>query len=199
MKRKARWIIFSILLLFFIVITILLLSDKLYNFDTYIYNLLISFESKNLTSYFKIITVFANTKTIIILLVLSLFLKSKDSLYLVITVIISTIINQVLKYLIQRPRPILINKIVESGYSFPSGHAMASVSFYGFIIYLIIESNLNIKIKWITSILLTILIISICLSRIYLGVHFASDVIAGVLLSSSLLLITTYILKGKRI
>ena len=179
--------------------TILLLSDKLYNFDTYIYNLLISFESKNLTSYFKIITVFANTKTIIILLVLSLFLKSKDSLYLVITVIISTIINQVLKYLIQRPRPILINKIVESGYSFPSGHAMASVSFYGFIIYLIIESNLNIKIKWITSILLTILIISICLSRIYLGVHFASDVIAGVLLSSSLLLITTYILKGKRI
>lgn len=199
MKTKARWIILSILLLTFIVITILLLSDKLYNFDKYIYNLLISFESKNLTSYFKIITVFANTKTIIILLVLSLFLKSKDSLYLVITVIISTIINQVLKYLFQRPRPILINKILESGYSFPSGHAMASVSFYGFIIYLIIESNLNIKIKWITSILLTILIISICLSRIYLGVHFASDVIAGVLLSSSLLLITTYILKGKRI
>lgn len=199
MKTKTRWITLSVLLLFFIVITILLLSDKLYDFDTYVYNLLISFESKNLTSYFKIITVFANTKTIIILLGLSLFFKKKEALYLNLTVIISTIINQVLKYLFQRPRPILINKIVETGYSFPSGHAMASVSFYGFIIYLIIESHLNKKIKWITSILLTILIISICISRIYLGVHFASDVIAGVLLSSSLLLITTYILKGKRI
>ncbi|MDD4187241.1 MAG: phosphatase PAP2 family protein [Bacilli bacterium] len=201
MKTKTRWIILSILLFAFIVITILLLTDKIYSFDTFFYNFLISFKSQNLTNYFKIITIFANTETIIILLVLSLltlFFKKKDALYLTITIIISTIANQLLKYIFQRPRPILINKIIATGYSFPSGHAMASTSFYGFIIYLIINSNLNKKIKWITNILLTLLIISICLSRVYLGVHYASDVIAGVLLSSSLLLVITYILKGKK-
>ncbi len=198
MRDKNRWIILGLCLVICIVITILLFNEKIYILDNKFYNILINFKSKKLTYYFKFITKFADTITIIILSIISLltlFLKRKESLYLVGTIIISTIVNQSLKHLFLRPRPIDINMIIETGYSFPSGHSMASVSFYGFIIYLIFISELNSKTKWIINTLLTLLIISICLSRIYLGVHYLSDVIVGALLSLSLLLVITYYIK----
>lgn len=198
MKEKSIWIILSLCLGLFIVITILLFNGKIIVFDNHVYNYLINFESDFLTSYFKFITKFANTITIFILCglsLLTLFFKKKSSLYLVGTVLISTIINLGLKHSIARIRPQNINMIIETGYSFPSGHAMASVSFYGFLIYLIINSKLSAKLKWLSNIFLLILIINICLSRIYLGVHYASDVICGILISISLLLTVTYILK----
>ncbi len=190
MKTKRILIPIIISLIIFIVIIIMLLNGKISNFDNNFYNLLMIVESDLLTNYFKIITKLADVITIVILLILSLvfFYKKKESFYLLITIIISTIINFLLKYIFSRPRPVNINKIIETGYSFPSGHAMASVTFYGFLIYLIIKSKLSLKIKWITSILLTLIIFSICISRVYLGVHYISDVLAGVFLSTSLLL-----------
>ena len=194
MKEKSKWIILGVCLGLFIVIAIFLFNGKIDSFDNKVYDFLISFKSNGLTSYFKLITKLANTIIIIIfcIVILILFYKKKQSIYLVGTVIISTIINQTLKHLITRPRPVGINLITETGYSFPSGHAMASVTFYGFIIYLIINSNLPSKLKWIITFLLTFIIINICLSRIYLGVHFASDVGCGALLAISLLLIVTF-------
>ena len=196
MKKNIRWILLGLNILLFIVITINLFNGKIYAFDNVIYKFLINFESNNLTAFFKIITTFADTIVIIILCVILLsvlIIKKKDPLILVGTIVSSTVINQLLKYIISRPRPLNINKIIETGYSFPSGHAMASVSFYGIIIFLIIKSNLSVYLKWIISVLLTLLIINICISRVYLGVHYVSDVVGGLLLSSSLLLIITYV------
>ena len=113
-------------------------------------------------------------------------------------VTISTFINLILKFSFARNRPLDISLIIETGYSFPSGHAMNSTTFYGFIIYLIIKSKMSKLFKWICSSLLVLLIINICLSRIYLGVHFASDIICGVLLSICLLLIIIYVFKNMR-
>ena len=84
-----------------------------------------------------------------------------------------------LKYIFQRPRPLfpLLNEA--RGLSFPSGHAFISFSFFGLIIYIIYEEMKNVWLKWSLIFLISCLILCIGLSRIYLRVHYASDVIAG--------------------
>ena len=113
-----------------------------------------------------------------------------------INVLICFLLNQGLKLLFSRPRPIDINLITESGYSYPSGHSMMSMAFYGLLIYFISNSKLSNWKKYTLNILLSILVLLIGFSRIYLGVHFASDVIAGFSLSLAyLILFTSYINK----
>ena len=82
-----------------------------------------------------------------------------------------------LKLIIQRPRPDEYRIIDASGYSFPSGHSMISMAFYGFIIYLICKYVNNKILKYFLIGLLGSLIILIGVSRVYLGVHYVSDVL----------------------
>lgn len=84
-----------------------------------------------------------------------------------------------LKQLFGRPRPDVPLVFKAEGLSFPSGHALFSVSFYGLLIYIIYKSVGNKWLKWISIILLTITLFIIGFSRVYLRVHYASDVIAG--------------------
>lgn len=197
MKTKTKYTILLINILLIILMVILLVNNKLEFFDNYFYNTLMLIKSNFVSNYFKIITKLADPIVLVILSIIALLLNKRPLYYLVGLISVSTLLNSLLKQTIKRVRPININMIIEKGYSFPSGHSMASVSFYGFIIYLIYKSNLSSKLKLIVNTILSIIIISICLSRIYLGVHFASDVIVGVIISSSLILITT-IIKEKR-
>ena len=96
--------------------------------------------------------------------------------------ILITLLNILLKNIVQRPRPIDYRLIEEVGYSFPSGHSMISMAFYGFIIFLIFRYGKN-KNKVFWEVLLGIIIFLIGISRIYLGVHYASDVVAGFLIA----------------
>ena len=111
--------------------------------------------------------------------------------------VIITILNQLFKFIFERPRPTEYRIITETGYSFPSGHSMVSMAFYGFIIYLIYKKVNNKYIKWLVISILSLLIVSIGISRIYLGVHYTSDVLAGFLISISYLII--YIKYTKKI
>ena len=106
------------------------------------------------------------------------------------------ILNVGLKLIFMRERPFELMIITEDGYSFPSGHAMASLGFYGFIIYLIWNMKCKKKFKVLTTVLLSFLIILIGISRIYLGVHYASDVLAGYLVSVAYLIV--YVQWAKR-
>ena len=87
----------------------------------------------------------------------------------------------VVKHIVQRPRPEGIALIEETGYSFPSAHTMGSVVFYGFIIFLIWKYLKNKPLKISFTVLLSIFAILIGYTRVYLGVHYASDVLAAIL------------------
>ena len=119
--------------------------------------------------------------------------NKKIGLSIFMNLVTITGLNQILKHILQRPRPTEFRIIEETGYSFPSGHSMVSAAYYGFIIYLIYKMVENKKIKWTLITILSLLVISIGISRIYLGVHYTSDVIAGFLISISFLVIYTSI------
>ncbi len=116
-------------------------------------------------------------------------LNKKIGISIFSNLVIVTILNQLLKAILQRPRPTEYRIVEETGYSFPSGHSMVSMAFYGYLIYLIYKYVKNKYIKWISIVLLSILVCSIGISRIYLGVHYTSDVLGGFLISMSYLVI----------
>ena len=123
-------------------------------------------------------------------IILFFFIKDKKiSISIIVNLVLITVINQLLKFILRRPRPIDFRIVNETGFSFPSGHSMVSMAFYGFLIYLIYKNIKNKYLKYILMSLLFILIILIGISRIYLGVHYTSDVLAGFLISISYLII----------
>jgi len=99
-----------------------------------------------------------------------------------------------LKVLIARARPDgLIPVIIETSYSFPSRHAVAAVALYGFIAFFLAREYPEHARKIAAA--ATVLILSIGFSRLYLGVHFPSDVIAGFALGGAWLLIGIWIVR----
>lgn len=145
----------------------------------------------NVTPIMKGITWCGSAFCLILVSFLSFFIfkNKKTSIFVWINLISITILNQVLKFILHRPRPTDFRIIEESGYSFPSGHSMASMAFYGFLIYLIYKKINNKYLKWGLICFLSILILFIGISRIYLGVHYTSDVLAGFLISVAYLIL----------
>ena len=186
-----------IALILFIIWSILVITNNVSWFDNWVYDALISMKSDGLTTFMKIVTAASNVKVMIVLAgisLLTLIWKRKESLYMVGTLGLSTIINLILKNIIRRDRPLHLRLVEESGFSFPSGHAMGSSAFYGSIIVLIKHSKLDKKYKYLSYIFLSLLIFLIGISRIYLGVHYPSDIIGGWLIGFVLLNILDYLL-----
>lgn len=187
-KFKQKIIILSCI---FIIWTILVITNSLTLFDDKIYQFIISFQNDTLTNIMKVITSFANPLTIVSLCLaslLSLIWKYKASIYLIIITIISTVFNFLTKNIVLRNRPNHLRLIEETGYSFPSGHAMGSIAFYGFIIFLLSKSKINKNLKIFLSVIIGLTIFLIGISRIYVGVHYPSDIIGGFLLGYIILI-----------
>ena len=87
--------------------------------------------------------------------------------------------------------------IEEDGFSFPSGHSMLAIGIYGFLMFLIYKSNLEKKYKTILMTLLTIIIVVVGLTRMYLGVHYPSDIIGGYLIIGAYLIVFISIINEK--
>jgi undecaprenyl-diphosphatase len=99
-----------------------------------------------------------------------------------------------LKYIFHRSRPLTPLLKVAKGFSFPSGHAMMSFTFYGLLIAIVWRSTLALWLKWVLTVILSFLIFAIGLSRVYLRVHYASDVLAGYCIGCMWLLLALWIL-----
>ena len=150
--------------------------------------------SPGLTGIMKVLSHMAGPPVLIIgSLLLSILIRQRQKwLSIFLNLSISVTLNLGLKQIYARPRPAIITALVtESGFSFPSGHSMGSAAFYGFIIYLIAQSDLKPAIKRAVSAMIVALIGLIGFSRIYLGVHYLSDVAGGFLVSSVYLVVFT--------
>lgn len=106
-------------------------------------------------------------------------------LYLALGTGTASLLNSLVKLLVARPRPDeALRLAIETSMSFPSGHTMAAMSFYGLLIYLLWRTSAGrLPGRRLWTALLGLLILGIGLSRIYLCVHYATDVLAGVALS----------------
>ncbi len=89
------------------------------------------------------------------------------------------LLNTVLKYLVQRPRPDGFRLISETGYSFPSGHSMVAMAFFGLLIWMVWRYHRHDVMRTVWCVVFGLVIVMVGVSRIYLGVHYASDVLAG--------------------
>lgn len=195
-KNIIKWILCAITAILAIVITINVKNGKILELDLNIYK----FFSENiindkLTPIVKVITHIGGAKIVFVLTVLAIILIKglKNKLFLLTGIVGTAGLNVVLKHIVQRERPNINRLIPEKGYSFPSGHSMMSMAFYGMLIFLIFKYVKNTALKWTLIVILTILLSTIGITRIYLGVHYPSDVIGGFLVSLTYLFILTEI------
>lgn len=180
-----------ILLSMVVILTLLVLNNYLKPIDDFVYNLISFINNDYFISFNKFITNLGDALFIIIVLIILLtyLLINKDKINFINTfllVIISAIITLTLKNIFAVRRPNINQLIFIDGYSYPSGHSLNS-----FVFYKNISNILNNKIVKIIS---CILLFLIGLSRIYLGVHNFSDVVAGMLIGYLVLSVDSYIL-----
>lgn len=170
-------------------------NGSIVQFDTTIIHFVQGAEAPWLTKVMKVFTTIGSTKAVIaisaITLGLLLYFRQKVQTILFLIVIGGTAaLNLVLKLFFQRARPDL-NRLIEiSGYSFPSGHTMMATSLY-IILAFILWRNARKPGRILYGISAIFMISMICISRIYLGVHYPSDIVGGISASTFWLLIAT--------
>ena len=177
-----------------VILTFLFLSQGYTNilkpFDLKIISYIQSLENEYLTVFYKMITIIADTyqsAIITILLVTFLYFKKhyREALFLAITMTTCGLAMPLLKNIFRRERPNFYRLIEISGYSFPSGHTTSATTMYLTlaIILLSIMKKLN---KYFVFSIAVLGIVIIGSSRIYLGVHYPTDVMAGICLGISI-------------
>lgn len=139
----------------------------------------------NWITFFQIVTMLGSYLGFLITFIIVFAKNKKLSLALAITFIVSAIINHLLKSIVSRARPFdtytdIINYGDEDGYSFPSGHSVCAGIFATFLFYTLISSTRN---KWtiaLVTISISLVAMLVALSRMFLGVHYLTDTIAGI-------------------
>ncbi len=190
--KNLKWIILFICLIGFCALAEDVFNKEIMKGDIIGYKIVSTFLISDFaTPIAKFITNFGGA-IFLVIATITLFIVIKNKkigISILSNVAIVTVLNQLIKRILQRPRPTEYRIIEETGYSFPSGHSMVSMAFYGYFIYLIYKYVKNKYVKWISISLLSLLICLIGISRIYLGVHYTSDVLGGFLISISYLII----------
>lgn len=197
--KKKRGVIFAAGLVLFVLLAILMVTGNLQWFDDPIREWVYSIRNPALTEVLKVITYMGNWQTITLLcIVLLLFRKTRLRYGVPVSAgaIFVTIFNRIIKLIFKRPRPEeSLHLIEEGGYSFTSGHSITSMVVFGLLIYLVRKYVRNRKAANILTAALAVPWIFIGLSRIYMGVHFPSDVLAGWALGAAVLVGITVIVE----
>ena len=159
------------------------LDGNLMRIDTLAYSIIVQrLRADWLTPIMETISALATPVVIIVmLLVIAAFAPGRRPGWCcAVNIVLVTLLNSLLKILVQRPRPDeAIRLVVEHGFSFPSGHSMAAMAFFGLIVWLIWHYEADRTRRLLLCAAFALLIPAIGISRIYLGVHYASDVVGG--------------------
>ncbi|WP_235206683.1 phosphatase PAP2 family protein [Paenibacillus tyrfis] len=194
MQPKQEWLTGKYILTAVVIVLLSLLifvkfahdlqENQLERFDRTYIDWIQSYISPKLTIWMKGITELGSFQTLFVLLLVSVSLmvwrkKKWEALFFMVAVTGGMLFNQLLKQIFERQRPMLHRIVEETGYSFPSGHSMASIVFYGMLAMLFLMFVKSPALKLLIAVTAGCLIIMIGVSRIYLGVHYPSDVVAG--------------------
>jgi len=183
MNRKRQIVLgFSILIFAFLGISIKYYGH--FGIDYTIVSQIYGLRLPILTSIMKLISYIANWQSIVFFCLVFLaipFTRKAFGFQIALFCLISSLLNEILKALFQIQRPLEEFRLISvTGYSFPSGHAMTGLVFYALMIIVLRKYLVkNRPLANFATGLLVLLIILIGFSRIYLGVHFPSDILAG--------------------
>jgi len=176
---------FYVLSLFAGVVEDVLTSDVLTAADVRIADLLSAFRNEFLNTIFLWITLLGRAQSILVfllatLLILWIWKRREYIIPLMLVVTGSELFTFLAKFAFHRARPD-VGLYAESSFSFPSGHATSAAAFYGFLTYIFVRNLKGWKMKVNTLFAGIFIIVSVGFSRLYLGVHFTSDVWGGYL------------------
>ena len=191
-NKHKKIIISSIAIIIFMLVVRRVFTEQITFYDKIAQDIVNNIRCDLLTVIMKTITFMCSITVLLAICLLTFLLgddKKKASLISV-NLILVFLINTLIKWIVQRPRPDEILRLIEeSGFSFPSGHSMISMAFYGYITYLVYKHVKDKKKRIIYCLLLLLLIALIGISRIYLGVHYLSDVLGGFAFSVAYLML----------
>ena len=202
-KKSLKWIIFALCIIAIIAILYGIIKYKVLPIDSWaIDNIVKNGRNDIVTAILKIVTFFGEAKLLIPVGILGsaigfLFYKdNKRTICFAGNLVFVAGMNWAIKHVVQRPRPNeSLRLVTEDGYSYPSGHAMVTTAFYGLIIFFVCNNVKNKLLRNLICVGLSLLIILIDFSRVYLGVHYVTDVLSGSLISIAYLIVATTIAK----
>ncbi|MEG1887450.1 MAG: phosphatase PAP2 family protein [Oscillospiraceae bacterium] len=173
-------------LVLFLAVAIPVGANITHAFDEAFYQFLMLFKSPVMTIIMLAFSRVGDGLTVMLILMVAVFLEMKSPVKFgraaVASVVISTAFNFLIKAVVSRERPTIEHLTEAGGYSFPSGHAMNNMALYAMLflcLWLMLREKKTIR-RWLFALFL--MPVMIALSRVYLGVHFISDVVAGMLL-----------------
>ncbi|GAB6471712.1 MULTISPECIES: phosphatase PAP2 family protein [Bacillus cereus group] len=165
--------------------------------DTYVRGLVKGVQTEESFAFFSHYTKLGSAIGIVTTLIISLLVFWRKRYYAAMIVypmgILTThLVNKGIKEIMKRDRPSLNETLDALGYSFPSGHAMLSIMTFGFLAYIIAANLKSVTGKYVITLFMGIVIVSIGLSRVILNVHYPTDILAGYCVGGILLIMAIY-------
>jgi len=192
--KKTKMLILSMVmgisLMLFVLLAVFANINKPLKIDSLMFNFCNKISTDGVIEFTKVFTTIGSIYALAIFSLCTLFFKNKIiGLMSILSLGCSAVACVVVKYIIRRPRP-AISHIEEVGYSFPSAHAMLTVVVLGFVAYILIKHLKNKPVKIVLASVLWVVAILVGFSRIMLGVHYLTDVLAGWLMAVIVLILT---------
>lgn len=192
MKKRTNITIIIILTILLLIEIILVKLNVFNTLDDYIYSRASKIINNTNTAIFKGFSFLGTEIFIILFCLINIIINKSRGVIITIIVFSSTLLNQALKIIIRRPRPDINPLAIERSFSFPSGHTMIMIVIGGILLYLLWQEKGSKLKKIVLTIIISLVALTVMFSRIYLGVHYFSDIIGGITSGLLFLFISYY-------